>query len=125
MEHLSTSVTDGTIDKLRELAGGQRKVGAYLSSVVEWLWWNREAWIGHTLSEYDPMTPELIRQVTERDKSLDAQMREDMDRVISSVNVLMAAYSKLTSEDNERISEIITKMDPPLPRDRGALRPDK
>lgn len=40
MERLSTSLEDGSIEKLRELAGGERKVGTYLSGVVSWLYEN-------------------------------------------------------------------------------------
>lgn len=33
-ERLTIAVEDGTRDKLRELAGGERKVGAYISKLV-------------------------------------------------------------------------------------------
>lgn len=36
-ERLTASLEDGTLEKLRELAGGERKVGAYLSDVVRFL----------------------------------------------------------------------------------------
>ena len=38
-ERLTASLEDGTLEKLRELAGGERKVGAYLSQLVAWLLW--------------------------------------------------------------------------------------
>ena len=41
-ERLTVSLEDGIPDKLRTLAGGERKVGAYLSDVVAWLWEQRE-----------------------------------------------------------------------------------
>lgn len=41
-ERLTVSLEDGIPEKLRELAGGQRKVGAYLSDVVSWLWRHKE-----------------------------------------------------------------------------------
>lgn len=37
MERLTISVDDNVVVTLRQLAGGERKVGAYLSSVVTWL----------------------------------------------------------------------------------------
>lgn len=37
-ERLTVALEDGSIEKLRELAGGPRKVGAYLSAVTAWLW---------------------------------------------------------------------------------------
>lgn len=41
-ERLTAALEDGTLDKLRTLAGGERKVGAYLSQIVAWLWPYRE-----------------------------------------------------------------------------------
>ena len=41
-ERLTVSLEDGSLDKLRELAGGERKVGAFLSDVAAWLWAYRE-----------------------------------------------------------------------------------
>lgn len=41
-ERLTTQLEDGSIDKLREMAGGERKVGAFLSDVVAWLWEHKE-----------------------------------------------------------------------------------
>lgn len=38
-ERLTVSLEDGTLVKLRELAGGERKIGAYLSRLVTWLLW--------------------------------------------------------------------------------------
>ena len=38
-ERLTASLEDGTLEKLRELAGGERKVGVYLSQLVAWLLW--------------------------------------------------------------------------------------
>lgn len=42
MERLTASLEDGTLERLRTLAGGERKVGAYLSQVVAWLWDSKE-----------------------------------------------------------------------------------
>lgn len=41
-ERLTVSLEDGTLEQLRTLAGGQRKVGAYLSQLVAWLWDSKE-----------------------------------------------------------------------------------
>lgn len=41
-ERLTVALEDGTLDKLRTLAGGERKVGAYLSQLVAWLWEHKE-----------------------------------------------------------------------------------
>lgn len=37
MERLTVALPDGAIATLRQLAKGERKVGAYLSNVVTWL----------------------------------------------------------------------------------------
>ena len=42
-ERLTVSLEDGTLEKLRQMAGGQRKVGAFLSDAVALLWDSREA----------------------------------------------------------------------------------
>lgn len=36
-ERLTVQLGDGSVEKLRELAGGERKVGAFLTDVVSWL----------------------------------------------------------------------------------------
>lgn len=57
MEHLSVSVVDGTQGQLRQLAGSRRKVGAYLSDVVAWLWLHRETLAMRPLNEFVPVVP--------------------------------------------------------------------
>ncbi len=68
-ERLTASLEDGTLERLRTLAGGERKVGAYLSDVVAWLWGYREALQARPLSGMALvhsewiMTPEEQQQV--------------------------------------------------------------
>ena len=79
-ERLTASLEDGTLEKLRTLAGGERKVGAYLSDVVAWLWEYREALQARPLSGmalvYSEwiMTPEEQQQELERRAQIDARL---------------------------------------------------
>lgn len=63
-ERLTVSLEDGIPDKLRTLAGGERKVGAYLSGVVEWLFYHREQLETAPLSSFAPVLQEWIPRVT-------------------------------------------------------------
>ena len=79
-ERLTASLEDGTLERLRTLAGGERKVGAYLSDVVAWLWDYREALQARPLSGMALvhsewiMTPEEQQQALERQARIDAQL---------------------------------------------------
>ena len=75
MERLTTQLEDGSIERLRELAGGQRKVGAYLSQVVAWLWAHKEQLGAAPLSNYTlilqqdayvSMPPDTIENIERR-----------------------------------------------------------
>lgn len=63
-ERLTVSLEDGIPDKLRTLAGGERKVGAYLSGVVEWLYYHREQLETQPLSAFAPVLQEWIPRLT-------------------------------------------------------------
>lgn len=63
-ERLTASLEDGTLEKLRTLAGGERKVGAYLSDVVAWLWYHREQLQTQPLQSFAPVLEERIPRVT-------------------------------------------------------------
>lgn len=85
-EKLTVSLEDGDVDKLRELAGGPRKIGTYLHSVVNWLWYHREQLQTQPLQSFAPvlqewiprvtMSPEEQRKATEANDAMLAQIRE-------------------------------------------------
>ncbi len=51
-DRLTTQLDDGSLEHLRELAGGERKVGAFLSGVVAWLWQNKAQLEDAPLADY-------------------------------------------------------------------------
>ena len=74
-DRLTVQLEDGRGAQLRTLAGGERKVGAYLSDVINWLWFNRDTLAGADIAQFSPMTPERQAQV---EKALDnAQQKYD------------------------------------------------
>lgn len=51
-ERLTVQLEDGSVARLREMAGGERKVGAFLSMVTAWLYAQREHVDMANLSSY-------------------------------------------------------------------------
>jgi hypothetical protein len=83
-ERFGVAVEEGTTAKLRQLAGGERKIGSYLTAVVDWLWLNRENWERHELREFKAMLPEEIerRSVTFKVEAAEVvQIRQALARV--------------------------------------------
>lgn len=86
-ERLTASLEDGTLEKLRTLAGGERKVGAYLSDVVAWLWEYREALQARPLSGMALvhsewiMTPEEQQQELARRANINAELGRMWERI--------------------------------------------
>ena len=89
-ERLNTALEDGTLEKLRALSGGQRKVGVYLSDVVAWLWQYKEALEARPLSgmalvhnEWIATTPEEQQEALEIEGELfwRRQFREQQQRL--------------------------------------------
>lgn len=79
-ERLTVSLEDGSIERLRLLAGGERKVGAYLSGVVSWLWEYREALQAAPLVAYAPVLHEWIPRIAMSPEE-QAQALEDTERL--------------------------------------------
>ena len=65
-DRLTVQLEDGRGAQLRTLAGGERKVGAYLSDVIDWLWFNRDTLAGADIMQFAPMTPERQQEVEQR-----------------------------------------------------------
>ena len=88
MARLTVSVEDETVERLRELAGGERKVGEYLNSVVTWLW-------------------------TLRDESGQTPLRDYELRSVSDVNdELSTLRSQVAAQETTvtQIQEIVAKL---------------
>ena len=102
-ERLTVSLEDGTTENLRTMAGGERKVGVYLSNVVAWLWSYRDTLSGAPLTDFAPvlhewiprivMTPEEQQEALEANKSIRAQLDaidEYSQRLEEKLNLLEA-----------------------------------
>ena len=88
MARLTVSVEDETVERLRELAGGERKVGSYLDEVTTWLW-------------------------TLRDESGQTPLRDYELRSVSDVNdELSTLRSQVAAQETTvtQIQEIVAKL---------------
>jgi hypothetical protein len=79
MVHLSTSIPDSTIDKLRILAGSNRKIGLLLTDVTNLLWAHRGVLEGAKISELVITAP-----------SGDPELKMRLDEIERRVGVLEA-----------------------------------
>jgi len=70
-ERFGVAVEEGTVEKLRTLAGGERKVGAYLSDIVSWLWQYKEALGTRPLSDYAPVQREWLKSYSTDPEAID------------------------------------------------------
>ena len=97
-ERLTVSLEDGIPDKLRTLAGGERKVGAYLSQLVAWLWEYREALEqeGAGIRDFVPVRMEWIPRVVMSPEE-QHQKLEDYDSFRAEMGRLQQKYSELTA----------------------------
>ena len=88
MARLTVSVEDETVERLRELAGGERKVGSYLDAVTTWLW---------TLRDESGQTP--LRDYSLRSVS-------DVNDELSTLRSQVAAQETTVTQ----IQEIVAKL---------------
>ena len=109
-ERLTVALEDGDVTRLRELAGGERKVGAYLHSVIEWLWFNRDALAGADIAQFAPMTParqqEIERQMEQIEtlmRSLEAAQRET-DAQLQALRVDSASHAHVAKTADVQVS---------------------
>ena len=110
-ERLTVSLEDGIPDKLRTLAGGQRKVGAYLSDVISWLWYHREQLQTAPLSDFAPvlqewiprivMSPEEQQQALERKAHIDTELESVEQRLQELMTRLQAL--EVNVEDTAKV----------------------
>lgn len=105
-ERLTTQLEDGTIEKLRELAGGERKVGAFLTEVITWLYMYRDRLASAPLPDFvlrsRHETDEQYRQET---ADLLAQVKKD----IRQWTLWREESDAKRSEDERRIRELFTE----------------
>ena len=114
-ERFGVAVEEGTVEKLRTLAGGERKVGAYLSDVVAWLWGYKEALQARPLSsmalvhnEWIAATPEEQQEALEIEGELfwRRQFREQQQRLAqleAQINQLGASVEALQVSVEDRV----------------------
>ena len=88
MARLTVSVEDETVERLRELAGGERKVGEYLNSVVTWLWTLRDE------SGQTPLRDYELRSVSDVDGVI-ATLRSSFAEMQTEIHKLADAYRHL------------------------------
>lgn len=104
-ERLTVSLEDGIPDKLRTLAGGERKVGAYLSDVVAWLWANREK-----LDAYSPSSinvekgEEIEKQIYSLSQSYNKLQRQ-IDSIEAIARTVLEASDTLDEETKAAIRQ--------------------
>ena len=96
-ERLTASLEDGTLDKLRTLAGGERKVGAYLSDVAQWLWYHREQLETRPLSDFAPVLQEWIPRVVMSPEE-QAQQAEESARLNAEIGEWRQRLDELSTE---------------------------
>ena len=88
-EHLSASVEAGTVQKLQELAKGQRKVGEYLTDVVELLW-----------AQHSSGDDETKR----KDAGANSQWRADLEAEIAAQDAAIVEMAKRMERQNKELS---------------------
>lgn len=95
MARLTVSVNDETVERLRTLAGGERKIGAMLDDVTAWLWSSyQDAGGAITVAELLDGAGGLSRRIEGTEAQL-AQVRSQADALID----YMIAKMDLPSED--------------------------
>jgi formate dehydrogenase maturation protein FdhE len=123
-ERLTVSLEDGSVERLRALAGGERKVGAYLSQVTAWLWANRDELQDTPLEDIrfiaDADYNELknrVETVIERDDAALKQMQERMNELVKSIDKsLKEVIARFEEASPQELAEIAPEALPVLQR---------
>lgn len=95
-ERLTVQLEDGTVEKLRELAGGPRRVGNYLSRVTDWLWSQREV-MGNTPVEEFTLTP--------------AGQLEDVAAHVATLDERMAGLVARMDQLTTRVEQLVDRIE--------------
>lgn len=114
MARLTVSVNDETVERLRTLAGGERKIGAMLDNVATWLWSSyQDAGAAITVAELLDGATGLPRRIEDTAQRIEgtgaqiAQVRSSIDALIS----YMIAKMDLSAEDIETLRSLRTQED--------------
>ena len=112
MERLTTKLEDGSIEILRELAGGERKVGAYLSQLTVWLWTHQEQLESAPLSDFTLIKRADLKLV------LELQEGTDYEALTKQIHTLRLELDKSYGREEvierrlTRLEEVLSKMTP-------------
>ena len=110
MARLTTSVTDETVERLRELAGGERKVGSYLDEVVTWLWTQRRVLEEYGLSRFNLGTIDDLAEY-DRQYAADLERADKLEAEIEEMRAMSEKYQQgilafLAEQTGRTIEEI-------------------
>lgn len=100
-ERLTASLEDGTLERLRTLAGGERKVGAYLSAVTDWLWQYRDNIGEKALTDFAPVAIEWIPRVTMSPEEQEAAIREN-----EQIGLRIDEQMRLVEEERQAVKRL-------------------
>lgn len=98
-ERITLALSPGTVERLRSLAGGQRKVGAFLSDVVTWLWSYRDALSGAPLQDFAPVLREWIPRIVVSPEEQNAA-KDNVDQLRSQLDELEERLRRLDENIN-------------------------
>ena len=94
---LTTNVSGETVERLRELAGGQRKVGSYLDEVVSWIWENYESTGQVAAKDY---TLRSAGDVNDELNTLRSQVAETMAEIHKLADVYRHLEARLQAQED-------------------------
>ena len=97
MARLTVSAEDETAERLRELAGGERKVGSYLDGVVTWLWTLRDESDRRPLRDYDLRS---VSDVNDELSTLRSQVAAQEDTVTQIQEIVAKLARRLQAQED-------------------------
>ena len=102
-ERLTTQLDAGTLEQLRTLAGGPRKIGAFLSTLTQWLWSQRAALEAAPLTDYHlcaRLNELTINEVFTRIDALEYKY-SDLDQLLVDAEQLIDELKAQLKEKNK------------------------
>lgn len=109
-DRLTTQLDDGNLERLRILAGGERKVGAYLSEVTAWLWAHKEVLEAAPLFDYTLILPadaDVLLEEANANLGKDAAAIQSLQQRIENVeDNLEKALKRIDEVADRRLSEL-------------------
>jgi hypothetical protein len=114
MARLTVRVNDETVERLRTLAGGERKIGAMLDDVTTWLWSSyQDAGAAITVAELLGAATGLPQRIEDTEERI-TQVHTEIAQVRSQADALidyMIAKMDLSSEDIETLRRLQAQED--------------